>query len=218
MSTFYNSNEMIKMGCGHCEGCSTCCRNMGQSIIVTPYDVYQLTIHLKKSFEELLNEFIELHVEDGLILPNIKMNDDGVQVQCGFLNEEGRCSIHEFRPGLCRLFPLGRDYRNGTFQYFLVEGACDKDRNCRPSQKSKVKISSWLNEVSLKKNEAFITDWHYFVREMQGILSSLEPGDDQAKVINMAILQNAFMIPYDSQIDFYEQYELRMKAILEAIR
>ena len=25
---------------------------------------------------------------------------------CTFLDENGRCSIHPFRPGICRLFPL----------------------------------------------------------------------------------------------------------------
>ena len=38
---------------------------------------------------------------------------------CYFLNEEGRCSIHSFRPGICRLFPLGRFYEEEGFRYFL---------------------------------------------------------------------------------------------------
>ena len=29
---------------------------------------------------------------------------------CGFLADDGRCSIHMLRPGICRLFPLARDY------------------------------------------------------------------------------------------------------------
>ena len=33
-----------------------------------------------------------------------------------FLNEQGRCSIHDSRPGFCRLFPLGRFYENGGFR------------------------------------------------------------------------------------------------------
>lgn len=218
MDSFYNSNEMVKMGCGHCENCSACCKDMGQSIVLTPYDVYQLTINLQKSFEELMAAgVVELHVEEGLILPNLRMTGEGSKPRCSFLNEEGRCSIHDFRPGLCRLFPLGRDYHDGGFQYFLVEGACVKDSEVRPGQKTKVKISSWLNETALKKNETFISDWHYFMREVQGILNSLEAGDEKAKAINMAILQNAYMIPYDSQIDFYEQFEARKQAIAQTI-
>lgn len=219
MDSFYNSNEMVKMGCGHCEGCSACCQDMGQSIVLTPYDVYQLTTHLNRSFEELMTAGeVVLHVEDGLILPNIKMTGQVQKPQCSFLNEEGRCSIHDFRPGLCRLFPLGRDYRDGTFQYFLVENACVKDREAKSAQKSKVKISNWLNESALKKNEAFITEWHYFIREVQGILNSLEDGDGKAKAINMAVLQNVYMLPYNSQQDFYEQFEARKYAISEAIK
>lgn len=50
----YGNNDMAKISCHDCTGCSSCCRDMGQSIWLDPYDVYQLTRNLKKSFEELL--------------------------------------------------------------------------------------------------------------------------------------------------------------------
>ena len=66
--------------------------------------------------EALLVEKLELHVVEGIILPNLNMQEreQGKEV-CGFLNEEGRCSIHPYRPGICRIFPLGRYYENGSF-------------------------------------------------------------------------------------------------------
>ena len=39
----YKANDMVKADCGGCEGCSQCCRGMGRSIILDPYDVYRLT-------------------------------------------------------------------------------------------------------------------------------------------------------------------------------
>ena len=104
----YDLNDMVKAGCRDCQGCCDCCCGMGQSIVLDPYDIWQLETNLKETFAGLLKEKLELHVEEGLILPNLKMQ--GVKERCGFLNEEGRCGIHAFRPGLCRLFPLGRNY------------------------------------------------------------------------------------------------------------
>ena len=113
----YGRNDLVKADCGDCQGCHACCCGMGQSIILDPLDVFRLTAGLGVSFEELLADKVELHVVDGMILPNLKMQ--GEEEACMFLNKEGRCSIHAFRPGICRLFPLGRYYENGSFQLII---------------------------------------------------------------------------------------------------
>ena len=63
---------MAKISCHDCKGCSSCCQDMGESIWLDPYDIYQLTNNLEKTIEDLLAKEIELNVVDGLILPNIK--------------------------------------------------------------------------------------------------------------------------------------------------
>ena len=113
----YRAEDMVRAGCGDCQGCSACCHRMGNSIIVDPLDIYRLNIQGKVGLEELFSRYLELHVEDGIILPNLKMT--GPEEACGFQDQDGRCSVHPSRPGLCRLFPLGRFYENWGFRYFL---------------------------------------------------------------------------------------------------
>ena len=50
----YEANDMVKADCQGCSGCCECCRGMGDSVILDPYDVWQLSRGLKKSPEELL--------------------------------------------------------------------------------------------------------------------------------------------------------------------
>ena len=114
----YKANDMVKADCGGCNGCSRCCHGMGNSIILDPYDVYRMTTGMGKSMQELLAASVELNVVDGVILPNLKMQ--GTKEACAYLDEEGRCSIHPYRPGICRLFPLGRYYENGGFSYLSL--------------------------------------------------------------------------------------------------
>lgn len=128
----YDANDMVKADCKGCEGCSACCRGMGKSITLDPLDVHRLTTGLGVPFEALLSQHVELNVVDGLILPNLKMTES--TDACPFLNEQGRCSIHACRPGICRLFPLGRFYENDSFRYFLQVHECPK-----PS-KAKIKV------------------------------------------------------------------------------
>ncbi|MGN1266404.1 MAG: YkgJ family cysteine cluster protein [Dorea sp.] len=203
----YSCNDMAKTDCGGCQGCSSCCQGMGSSIVLDPMDIYLLDTNLNLSFEELLDKHLELNVVDGIILPNLKMSDDNNS--CSFLDENGRCSIHSFRPGICRLFPLGRFYENNSFQYFLQLHECPKPN------KAKVKIKKWLGVQDVKKYENFITKWHYFLKNLQehATKSTLsDPENDQSiKELSLYILKLFYIMPYSSSSDFYVQFERRLK-------
>lgn len=200
----YGSNDLVKADCGDCAGCHACCGGMGQSIVLDPLDVFRLVQGLGVSFEALLAERLELNVVDGIILPNLKMAGDAEQ--CSFLDENGRCSIHAVRPGICRLFPLGRYYENGGFQYFLQVHECKKEN------RTKVKVKKWIDTPDLKKYEKYICDWHYFLTDMQEYLAK-KP--ERAKQISMYILQQFYMTPYADGVDFYEQFGGRLEAAKE---
>lgn len=251
----YTAGDMVRINCNDCQGCSYCCQEMGESVVLTPLDLYELTVHLGKSFDELMEDKIELYMTDGMVMPNLKMTarrmpeggkpvksgvsresgrfpesgrspepdetsvSSGVREACGFLSAEGRCSIHDFRPGLCRLFPLGRNYEvrqvkteDGVreekgFQYFIVKDSCPK----LPG--TKVKIEKWLGVPNLKKNEAFLTEWHYFCRDFQEKMQELIKAgeDEQVKRINLTMLELFYRKPYEKGRDFYEQFEERMR-------
>ena len=73
----YGPNDMVKADSRGCKGCFECCRGMGNSVVLDPYDIYRLTLGLKRSFEELLQQELALNVVDGVILPNLKMTGPG---------------------------------------------------------------------------------------------------------------------------------------------
>lgn len=212
MNRLYGNNDMVKVGCHDCKGCSDCCTDMGDSIWLDPYDVYQLTTNLGKEFEALLAQEAELHVEDGLILPNIRMAGEGVP-KCSFLNAEGRCSVHAFRPGFCRLFPLGRNYEDGKLTYFLLEDACPIPN------KSKMKINKWLNVPRLKEYETFLVEWHGLTKGLRTFYADNTDNEAVVKAVNMQFLQMFYLTPYGAD-DFYAQFAVRMeqmKAFLQSL-
>jgi hypothetical protein len=207
----YGVNDMAKVACADCAGCYSCCEGMGSSIILDPYDTYLLTKGTGKTMEELLCGEVELHVADGVILPNLKMQQTKNGETCGFLNEEGRCSIHPFRPGLCRVFPLGRIYEENGVSYFLQTGACAKGTG------SKIKVSKWLDIPEVKKNHAFLIQWHALRKCMEkAVASDLEntasasAANTSAKQLNLLCLNLFYLKPYDGEKDFYEQFAERL--------
>ena len=189
----YDENDMARVDTGGCAGCHICCTGMGDSILIDPLDIRNMSYITGMDFNMLLGRgYIELTVKDYLILPNVKMTGSDM---CPFLDEKFRCRIHSHRPSVCRLFPLGRIYENGDFKYFLQKNECQCDN------KVKVKIKNWIGVDDVKRNHEFIIKYHDFLSEARKLI--LERQDDAyTKNINLMILQQLFMQPYTEE-NFY---------------
>lgn len=184
----YGLNDMVKADTGNCQNCYKCCTGMGSSIVLDPFDIWQIKKGLNKTFHELLNEGkIELNMVDGLILPNIKM---GEKDRCNFLNEEGRCSIHGIRPSICRLFPLGRIYEKDGFKYFLQKDECVKNN------RAKIKVKKWVDTPNIDKSQEFIFKWHDFIRDVGARMIALRDSNKGERISDIAkyVLNDFYVI------------------------
>ncbi len=167
----YTENDLVKADTCNCEGCrSVCCHGMGQSIILDPYDVYRLTHCLGTTFEELLKcNKLEINYVDGIMLPNLKMTAD--TDDCSFLDENKRCAIHQYRPEMCRLFPLGRYWEDEThFKYILQTGQCKKEKL------SKIKVKKWLDTDNLAEYNAYVVMWHQYLKRIEAAVADISAG------------------------------------------
>lgn len=200
----YDLNDMVKADCKDCEGCSACCRGMGNSIVMDPLDVFRLTKGLDCTFEALLQNQAELNVVDGIVLPSIRMGEEGEA--CGFLDGKGRCSVHAFRPGICRLFPLGRMYTEEGIRYFLQIYECAK------KNRTKVKVRSFMDNPDGKRYDKFIADWHDFLKKAE---NEIEKQNDPnfTRQLSMNVLKMFYLTPYEKEQDFYDQFGKRLEAI-----
>lgn len=202
----YSSNDMVRADCHNCEGCSACCRGMGDSIVLDPLDVQRLCKGLSASFDGLMERHIELHAEDGMIVPNLKM--DGKEEACAFLDAGGRCGIHPFRPGLCRLFPLGRYYEEHGFRYFL------QIHECRKKDRGKTKVRKWLDTPNLTAYERYITEWHGFLTNCQEEAGTLD--ENQMRTLNLYVLRTFYQSEYKTD-DFYKEFYTRLSQARETL-
>lgn len=202
----YSSNDLVKTDCHDCVGCSDCCKGMGRSIVLDPMDLWRITYHKKMSFEEMLDKTIELNVVDGMILPNLKLA--GKDEACAFLTEEGRCSIHDVRPGICRLFPLGRIYEEDGFRYFLQVNECSK------KEKSKIKVKKWLQIDKIKSYEAYIIVWHNFLKTCQAALPGLTK--EEEKILVLYVLKTFYQTPFTTA-EFYEEFYYRLDQVKQTL-
>lgn len=217
----YQINDMVKIGCSDCEGCFKCCENMDGLITLDPYDIHRLITGLNMGsgerelllinanssidFNTLINKHISFTVDRGLIIPTLMMSKE--TGKCTFLRENGRCSIHSIRPGICRLFPMGRLYENGSFTYFLQKDECDYPG------KTKVKLKNWLDTKEINKYEKYVCDWHYFLRDIQDYIKSAE--EEEIRQINSVLIRIFYSSPYGE--DFYTDFYERLSRVRELI-
>lgn len=207
----YQYSEPAPVGCNDCEGCDVCCRQMGDTIIQDPYDMWNFCSNMRLSggaqvtFDLLVSDDgpWELSMQDGLLLPNIKMVDDG---RCPFLNGNGRCGIHKIRSGLCRLFPLGRGFEeDGSIYYYVLgkELGCEKLKG--PG--TPVKISDWLGHTDMEKYELFLVAWHRIKRSLQDRISLID--DAEADYYREQLLRIFYDKAYEG--DFYTDFAKRIE-------
>lgn len=209
----YTENDMVKVDTGGCKGCEIiCCQGMDKTIILDPYDVHRLCFHLHSSFEQLLNDKIEINIVDGLMLPNIKMTQENDA--CSFLSADNRCMIHQARPSVCRLFPLGRYWEDEEhFKYIVQKGQCHK------SNLTKIKVKKWIDAENSDQYKNFLVEWHKYVRRMTkkiAVIASQSDFDRMAvKNLCMFTLENFYVIQYDSDEKFYQEFQKKIKNFWE---
>lgn len=199
---FYTANDLVKADTGGCDGCSECCRSMVDTIILDPWDIYMLNKNTGMNFTALMEQgFLELNVTDGLILPNLKVS--GRTKACPFLDENGRCRVHEARPGFCRLFPLGRYYENRDFRYILQTHECAK------KNLTKVKVRKWLGIENLGAYENYIRGWHFYLRDTESMLK--DSREQLRRQVCIYIVKTFFAADYNIREDFYAQFAARLQ-------
>ena len=165
-----------------------------------------LTKGTGRSFTDLVEKEIKLSMLDGLILPHMNMEKG-----CGFLDERGRCTIHAYRPSICRLFPLGRYYENGDFKYFLQVHECTKQN------RSKVKVQKWIDIEPIEEHTAFVRKWHNFLGlARRKVGEAKDP--HQIRNFMLFLLELFYVSEYEADTDFFEQFHHRMKVAVREMK
>lgn len=201
----YRSGDLVKVGTNGCRGCSDCCR-MDPLIVLDPWDLYQLQKATGENFSALMDSRVRLEVIDGLILPVLKM-EGGI---CTYLGADGRCSVHGARPGICRMYPLGRSWADDvTFCYILQIGECTHPAG------TKEKVKRWIGIESLPDWEDFSVKWHKLLREAERLCG----GRDASfrRTVCMQILQIMIVPAYEADLDFYGQFEQRLEQLKHSL-
>ena len=80
--------------------------------------------------------------------------------------------------------------------------------------KAKIKVHKWIDTPDLQQNEQFVVSWHYLLNDVEDLGKSFSKEED-AKQLNMTVLQYFFINPYKESA-FYEEFAKREQAFRNA--
>jgi len=131
-----------------CSKCNNCCKHHPGEDGFTiphlwPYDIIRLSRFLKTTTIKFVERYAEFGQYDWppIISPVLKFIGDAHEMRCPFLNESG-CSVHEDKPLICRLYPLGL-FHIGDKALIVSHKSL---KFCPGESGQKQTVRQWLNE------------------------------------------------------------------------
>lgn len=201
----------------HCQLCGNCCRNLEGQLMPEILDVYHLARLLRERGEvTCIEDVYDCYTHEDMLAgcyPIFVMNTTGPDNACVFL-KDGRCSIYEARPRVCRLYPFNAfpGQRGKAFAFYQ-----SMDQHSSHYAEGKVSVKDWMYQNFKREDREFLTLERPTLLKLGRLLRALSP--EQLK-------ENLFQIIYYRYYNYgldqpfvlqYEKNTARLESILQNI-
>ena len=141
-----------------CKECGACCRHR-EDIILNGFDLFRIASALKLTPEQVVERYCESYIGHASRLPVVRLKPKGSDQICPLL-KNGRCSVHQSKPVVCALYPLGRAYNPKTEEllYFLQPIECGKKEGSQT-------VQEWLEQFGIPARDTQSKCWHALLIE-----------------------------------------------------
>ena len=181
--------DTFKFGC---KQCGACCRKRSVPIAITSVDLYNIAKATNLHPMDAMIEFTECLPGPDSKLPVLYLKER-VDGSCKLLRN-GKCTVQQDKPVVCRVFPLGRLSDGKTFTYF-TQGACEGEGR-------EIKLKDWLDEFNLPALDDACILWAKMLvgtgKYMQKLLSKPQKMND---FFSDCLLAFYFLLDMDKSIE-----------------
>ena len=208
-----------------CRRCGKCCKNQ-DTILFNARDIYNIAKKLGKTTEQVIKECTEVYIGDSSRLPVVHMVPVGPARRCPLLQND-RCSVHDCKPTVCALFPLGRvavfpktigedveiTRENIRVKYFINEYNCG-------SVKKRNTVRSWLARFQIQEEDEFFLQWNVVMMNLCAAVRKMEKNNcsEQALQLFWDLIFYNLYVCYDTKEEFMPQFEKAAERLLDLCR
>ncbi|RKI64968.1 YkgJ family cysteine cluster protein [bacterium 1xD42-67] len=200
-----------------CRLCGNCCRNLRGNLMPEQIDAYRLARFLQERGEvEYMEDFYTRYTYPDMLegfFPVFLINTVDPDDSCVFL-KDGRCSVYEARPRVCRLYPFTAfpGQRGKAFHFFQC-----MDSNSAHFSDGKILIKDWMYQNFSREDREFLTAESDTLLELGRLLKAMST--DGRKENLFQILYYRYY-NYDLDQPFMPQYKentVELKRILQEL-
>ena len=194
-----------------CRRCGKCCKNQ-DTILFSPWDIFRIGKKVGKSPATVIKDYTEVYVGHQSRIPVVHLLMQGRKNSCPFLTEEGRCSIHDVKPTVCALYPLGRVITSEIPGEALDGGAENIVRYILSGQCGSVKkthtVREWLASFGIPEHDEFFYLWTGMQLKLSLLIRELEDRGVPSKALHPIwnVIFTGLYTAYDTEQEFMPQF------------
>ena len=184
-----------------CRRCGKCCIHQ-ETIIFNARDIYNIAKKKGMTVQEVVNAYTEAYIGRNSHIPIVHLLSNGPKGACPLL-ENGRCSVHDCKPTVCALFPLGR----------VIIG--ENEHSCGSAKRVNT-VRSWLAKFGIPEHDEFYLLWNKVLMSLTPAVMKLEEAKVSEPVLSMfwdAIYQTLYL-QYDTNQEFMPQFQAAADKLL----
>ena len=197
----------------HCKQCGKCCINR-EDILLNPKDLYNISKELGLAPRDTIAHYCEVYLGQNSRIPIVRLKPRGSIKRCPLLRDR-KCSVHNAKPTVCALFPLGRSIKldaketdpnaieRARIQYIINPIECG-DRSEEHT------VREWVESFGIPIHDNDFIAWQkalFSVRQQIVELEKMLPDKSMERV--WSITYQALYLNYDIQEDFRKQFQKR---------
>lgn len=195
-----------------CDRCGKCCRNRND-ILLNPMDVYRMAKYLKLTPQALIDTYCNCYQGGDSRIVVIHLLPKEYRKTCPFLTKDG-CSIHEAKPTVCAIYPLGRGIAQSGehFTYFTQAVECGRKGEYHT-------VEDWLRDFHLLNEEADGIAWMNIVEKYTLAMHRVEKHLARLQVeYLLKAMYFFFYLNYDTKAPFSSQFAANSSAMEQVFK
>lgn len=203
LKEIYDNIESLTIGLNDtfyfkCRGCGKCCKER-HDIMLNPRDLFKIARHLNMQMEDVVKKYCDAYPGQDSKAPIVRLLPVGGNNRCPFL-EDKRCIVHEAKPTVCALYPLGRtmiaqDLDKGLSPDApMITGYICQEMDCGARKKPQV-VRDWLAKWGYGDPDEFYLQWNEMMISVSHFIHKLEEFKVSPKLIR-SVQENLFVLLY----------------------
>lgn len=195
----------------HCTQCGKCCIHR-EDILLNPKDVFNMSRELAISPEKLFEKYCEAYVGEDSRIPIVRIRPKGSVKRCPLLKDR-KCLVHQSKPSVCAMFPIGRFLQVGDvegnirdvtvedIQYIFTRPDCGDGTETYT-------VREWLEHFGIPIVDDFFIKWQKVIIEISMVFRKMEK-EFRPHVMELAWTAAfaGLYLHYDMGKEFMPQFE-----------